>query len=69
MDIGNRIREIRTKKGITQRHIQKKLGKYGSWLSQVESGSVQVYANDIPLLAEALGVGICDLFDSELRTG
>lgn len=67
MDLGSRIRQIRTEKGISQRHVQKKLGKYGSWLSQVESGSVQLYAKDLPLLAEALGIEISDLFEPEIR--
>ncbi|MDR7867796.1 MAG: helix-turn-helix transcriptional regulator [Sporomusaceae bacterium] len=67
MDIGNRIRQIRIDKGISQRHVQKKLGKYGSWLSQVEGGSVQIYAKDVPLLADALGVEIGDLFVEEIK--
>ena len=67
VDIGNKIRQIRIAKGVSQRHIQRKLNKYGSWLSQVESGSVQLYAKDIPLLADALGVEIAELFDSELK--
>lgn len=66
MDLGSRIRQIRTKKGISQRFIQKKLNKYGSWLSQVESGDVQIYAKDIPGIAEALGVDLVDLFSLEL---
>jgi transcriptional regulator with XRE-family HTH domain len=67
MDIGRRIRQLRLEKGISQRHVQKKMNKYGSWLSQVESGSVQIYAKDLPLLADALGIEICDLFESEFQ--
>lgn len=60
--IGPKIREIRKDKGISQRFVQKKINKYESWLSQVESGEVQLYAKELPCLANALGVRIEDFF-------
>lgn len=60
--IGARIRELRKSRGVSQRSIQKKLNKYESWLCGVENGTVQLYAKDIPGLADALGVSIADIY-------
>lgn len=63
-EIGYRIRAIRIRKGIKQRHIQEKLSKYGTWLSGVETGNVKLYAEDIIPLANVLEVNPLELLSS-----
>lgn len=62
MTLGEKIREIRVSKGITQTHIIKKLGKHNSWLSQVESGTVSISAEDLKLVSDEIEVPITDFF-------
>ena len=61
--IGSNARKIRILKGIKQSHIALKLGyKSPSSLNDIEMGRRQLKADKIPLLADALGVEIHDLF-------
>ncbi len=62
MSIGKTIREIRISKGVTQRHIIRLLGKHGSWLSQIESGSVEINAEDLKNVADVLEVPVEKFF-------
>ncbi|AEH47106.1 helix-turn-helix domain-containing protein [Parageobacillus thermoglucosidasius] len=64
--IGERIKEIRIKKGLTQSYVAKELGyKSPSMLSEIEAGKKGIDADKIPLLAKILDVDINELFFKE----
>jgi transcriptional regulator with XRE-family HTH domain len=61
--LGENIKEIRERKGLTQAFVSKELGyKSPSMLSEIESGKKGLDAEKIPLLANILNVPINDLF-------
>jgi len=62
-NIGEKAREIRISKGITQVHVAKALGyKHPSSYNDIEMGRRQLKANKVPQLAKALGVDVETLF-------
>lgn len=64
--IGITAREIRVKKGIKQSFVSDKLGfKYQSSYSDIEKGRRKLSADKVPVLAEALGVSVEELFFGE----
>jgi transcriptional regulator with XRE-family HTH domain len=64
--IGQRAREIRIKKGIKGSYVSEKLGfKSSSSLTDIEKGRRNLNADKIPLLADALGVTVEELFFEE----
>ncbi|MED0686579.1 helix-turn-helix transcriptional regulator [Anoxybacillus ayderensis] len=66
--LGERIKEIRVQKGLTQSFVAKELGyKSPSMLSEIESGKKGIDAEKIPLLANILGVDINELFFNEKK--
>lgn len=69
INLGKRAREIRIKKGIKQSYVAEKLGyKSPSSLNDIEKGRRNMKANQVPLLAEILGVEVQELFfDNEVR--
>jgi transcriptional regulator with XRE-family HTH domain len=61
--IGKAAREIRIGKGIKQSFISEKLGfKYQSSYADIETGRRKLSADKVPILAEALGVSLDELF-------
>jgi len=63
MTFGNRIRDIRKQKNITQEKLAKKLDfKHASAISFIENGKRRLDAEKIPTLANALGVSLDELF-------
>ncbi|MGX5475886.1 helix-turn-helix domain-containing protein [Bacillus toyonensis] len=63
MTFGNRVRYIRKQKDITQSKLAKKLGfSHASAISFIENGKRRLDAEKIPILANALGVSIAELF-------
>jgi transcriptional regulator with XRE-family HTH domain len=61
--IGQVARCIRINKGIKQSFVSKKLGfKNQSSYSDIEKGRRNLSADKVPLLAEALGVTVTELF-------
>lgn len=63
MTFGNRIRDIRKQKNITQEKLAKKLDfSHASAISFIENGKRRLDAEKIPTLANALGVSIDELF-------
>lgn len=60
--VGNKIREYRKIKNMTQKELGKKIGVKHNTISSYESGTNEVEQNMIFKLADALGVGINDLF-------
>lgn len=63
MTFGNRVRDIRKQKDITQSKLAKSLGfSHASAISFIENGKRRLDAEKIPILANALGVSIDELF-------
>lgn len=60
--IGSRIREIRTKKGMTQEALAEKMGINPKFISSIERGKENPTLNTIINLADSLGVPIGEVF-------
>lgn len=73
LTVGERAKLIRESKGIKMSFVSRKIGyKTTNGLSEFEKGNRRLDPDMFPVLAEALGVEISDLFsdqkDRELRT-
>lgn len=62
MKVGAKVREIRKGKGVTQTHINKKLGKSVGWLNNIEKGRRTISADELKQIADILEVSIDDFF-------
>ncbi len=61
-ELGERVTELRTRRGLSQRELAAEVGRSESWVSQVERGVLRV--DRVPVLqalADALGVTLRDL--------
>ncbi|MBW5381558.1 helix-turn-helix domain-containing protein [Brachyspira hampsonii] len=65
IDIGIKIKDIRTKKGILLKDLAKKCGISSSMLSQIEKGNANPSLNTIKSIAKELGVPIFQFFIEE----
>lgn len=61
--IGSRIRDIRTKKGLTQDELAEEMGINPKYLSGIERGKENPTMTTLINLAKALGVPIAEVFD------
>ena len=61
--LGDRIREIRTDKGLTLQNVGKITGLTVSHISQIETNKVNPSIGALRLVAKALGTTIPNLFD------
>lgn len=59
--LGQNLKKIRTKKGISQGDISRKLNMDRGYISNVENGKKNPTLNTLEKIADALGVGIDDL--------
>jgi transcriptional regulator with XRE-family HTH domain len=59
--LGENLKRIRTKKGITQIEIAKELGADRSFVSNIENGKTNPTLSTITNLAKALGVPVNEL--------
>jgi len=66
MELGKRIKQIRTSKGISARYVAVTLGVDPSTLCKWENDSRSVRADILPDLARALGVKIQDFYADEV---
>ena len=57
------IRKIRTEKGMSARSIARALGMYPSSYSALEQGERSVKADELHIIARALGVSAADLLE------
>ena len=64
--VGQRIREIRKSKGMTQRDIAKHIGVRFQQVQKYESALNRVSASKLWMIAELLDVKVADLFGEEL---
>ncbi|MFG5863815.1 helix-turn-helix domain-containing protein [Metapseudomonas sp. CR1201] len=60
---GNRVRELRQAKGITQEAFADQCGFARTYMSRVETGGANPSLDAIKVLADALGISISTLFD------
>lgn len=63
--IGERLRELRTGAGLTQEQLAQRIGVSGPTVSNYETGYSRLSADDLPRVAEALGVHPAEFFLSE----
>ena len=61
-NLGQRIRKLRKEKGITLVEIAKKTGVAQATLSRIETGSMSGTVESHERIAEALGVGLAELY-------
>ncbi|MCR4284152.1 MAG: helix-turn-helix transcriptional regulator [Parcubacteria group bacterium] len=59
--LGNRVREIRHKKNMSQADVAKILGVHSTYISSIERGVRNMALKNIERLAKALGVPIEEL--------
>lgn len=70
LDLGLRLKELRTKKGLSQTDLAKLVGVTPSTISQVESNLIYPSLPALLKMAEVLGVGISSFFSEGLdQTG
>src|SRR3954454_10829142 len=67
VDVGERLRDIRSFRRATLRTIAERAGVSESFLSQVERGRASASVASLRRIAGALGVSVADLFDSSGR--
>lgn len=62
VDVGERLRVIRGRRRLTLREVAERAGLSESFLSQVERGRASASVASLRRIADALGIGISDLF-------
>lgn len=65
MKIGERIKELRTEKGISQQELAAALDIEKSNMSRLESGRVNMGVRTIYRIAQALDISMSELLDVE----
>jgi transcriptional regulator with XRE-family HTH domain len=55
------IRSARLAAGLTQRALAERLGKSLSWVAAAEKGRRRIFINDLPRIADALGMELREL--------
>jgi len=63
MDIGNKIKQLRMKMGLTQEHLATRLGISAQSVSKWENSVTMPDITLLPVLSSELGVSIDELFD------
>lgn len=63
MDLGKRIRELRTKQGISLNELASKISVSPGFLSQIENGKSEPSLTTIKKISDGLSVTISNLFD------
>lgn len=58
---GERLRELRSKKGISQEELAERAGLHRTYVSSVERGERNISLVNIEHLARALGVTLAEL--------
>lgn len=62
VDFGSRIRELRTKTGLSQEKFALKIGMDRTYYASVESGRRNISLINIEKIADGLGVSLSELF-------
>jgi transcriptional regulator with XRE-family HTH domain len=69
VDVGERLRVIRSRRRQTLREVAERAGLSESFLSQVERGRSNASIASLRRIADALGVTMADLFEPEAMPG
>lgn len=62
---GDRVRVLRLKAGISQEELAARSGLHRTYISSVERGQRNISLTNIHSLADALGVGVYELFEGD----
>ena len=62
IDLGNRIRDLRMKSGLSQEKFALKIGMDRTYYASVESGKRNISIINIQKIANGLGVSLSELF-------
>ncbi|KZZ81805.1 XRE family transcriptional regulator, partial [Oleiphilus sp. HI0133] len=65
MDVGQRLREVRKKTGISQRELAKRAGVTNSTISMIEKNSVSPSVSSLKKVLSGLPMSLMEFFDSE----
>jgi transcriptional regulator with XRE-family HTH domain len=68
MNIGDKIKLIRTNKNLSQKELALSIGIDQAQYSRMESGKVEPTLSSLEKIAEALGIKIAELFGEEQPT-
>jgi len=60
--LGNRIRELRTQKGLSQEELSFKCDLHRTYISDIERGARNVSLKNIKVIASALDVSLSEIF-------
>lgn len=63
MDVGERIRFLRTKDGLTQNALAERAGVAQTHLRRVELGEADITVGHLQLICDALGVSLKNFFN------
>lgn len=62
--LGNRIRDLRNKTGLSQEKFALKIGIDRTYFASIESGKRNVAIRNIKKIADGLGVSLSELFEN-----
>lgn len=62
VDLGKRIRELRTRTGLSQEKFALKIGMDRTYFASVEAGKRNIAICNIKKIADGLGVSLSELF-------
>ena len=62
-DLGRRIRELRTKAGLSQEKFALQIGMDRTYFASVEAGKRNIAICNIKKIADGLGVSLSELFE------
>jgi len=62
VDLGNRIRELRTQTGLSQEKFALKIGMDRTYFTSVEAGKRNISIINIKKIADGLDVSLSELF-------
>ncbi len=63
--IGDRIRELRTERGISQAELARRCDRERTWMGRIELGKINSSIYVLHIIAEALEVPLYELTDIE----
>ena len=65
MTFGQKVKQLRKRAGLTQEELASLCGRGKSFICNIEKGTRTTKLENIPLLADALGVSIGELVDQD----
>lgn len=69
MDIGLKIKEARSKKGMTLKDLSEKSGLSVGFLSQLERGMTTIAVDSLEKIADILSMSVTDFFEIKNKSG